>query len=52
MSEPSKEAIEREALRLYDRLNPDWKREIKVSKADCIKMARERLKRKAQHEST
>jgi hypothetical protein len=33
------EQIERVALQLYDILNPDQRREIRVSKAVCIKLA-------------
>lgn len=35
--------IERMALSLYDLLNPDQRREIRVSKADCIKLATQAL---------
>lgn len=32
------------ATRLYDDLNPNWEREIKVSKAECIRRMEERLR--------
>lgn len=35
--------VERIALQLYDILNPDQKREIRVSKAQCIKFADDQL---------
>lgn len=37
-------AIEVLALKIYDRLNPDQDRVIKVSKAECIRMATKQLK--------
>ena len=39
--------IELRALQLYDKYNPDQDRVINVSKAECIKIARIELKRKA-----
>lgn len=36
-------AVEREALRLYDRYNPDSERVINVGKSECIKEARRKL---------
>ena len=36
-------AVEREALRLYDRYNPDHERTIHVSKQKCIDQARAKL---------
>jgi hypothetical protein len=38
------EIVERAALRLYDRLNPEPDREILVSKHECIKMARRAIR--------
>jgi hypothetical protein len=35
--------IEAAALALYDELNPDWQREVLVSKDECIRRAREQL---------
>lgn len=44
MTERKKDdVIERRALALYDRLNPDWERTIRVSKAECIKMAQREI---------
>lgn len=40
---PRAEQVERMALQLYDILNPDQMREIRVSKAQCIKLADECL---------
>lgn len=37
------EQVERVALQIYDILNPDQRREIRVSKAQCIKLADECL---------
>lgn len=30
-------SVDRSATRLYDKLNPDWENEIRVSKAECIR---------------
>ena len=43
LTKAQKEAVEREALRLYDKYNPRPDRKINVGKADCINEARGKL---------
>lgn len=39
MSKSHREAVEKEALRLYDKLNPEPDKCIRVSKAECLRRA-------------
>lgn len=39
---PREDSIERLALQMYDELNPDYQREVRISKAECIRRAREK----------
>lgn len=43
LTKEQSEAIEREALRIYGRLNPDQLRVIHTSKQECINQARAKL---------
>ena len=43
LTKEQSDAVEQEALRMYDQQNPRPDRRIKVSKAKCIKDAREKL---------
>lgn len=47
LTKAQKEVVEREALRLYDKYNPEPELEIKVSKQECLDQAKRRLKRRA-----
>jgi hypothetical protein len=43
LTKEQSEAVEREALRLYDKYNPDADVKINVSKQECINRARAKL---------